>query len=86
MHNYSVGISGGKENDYKFNLGLNYINQDGTIKKSNYERFSVRQSTEKTVLKDHLVVGTNAVRSQDLPNASISERNSSMCTTPTMVS
>lgn len=62
MHNYSVGISGGKENDYKFNLGLNYINQDGTIKKSNYERFSVRQSTEKTVLKDHLVVGTNADR------------------------
>lgn len=47
MHNYGVGISGGKENDYKFNLGLNYINQDGTIKKSNYERFSVRQSTEK---------------------------------------
>ena len=76
MHNYSVGISGGKENDYKFNLGLNYINQDGTIKKSNYERFSVRQSTEKTVLKDHLVVGTNAsiARSTD---ASISERNSS---------
>ena len=72
MHNYSVGISGGKENDYKFNLGLNYINQDGTIKKSNYERFSVRQSTEKTVLKDHLVVGTNAsiARSTD---ASISE-------------
>ncbi len=76
MHNYSVGISGGKENDYKFNLGLNYINQDGTIKKSNYERFSVRQSTEKTVLKDHLVVGTNAsiARSTD---ASISERNNS---------
>lgn len=76
MHNYSVGISGGKENDYKFNLGLNYINQDGTIKKSNYERFSVRQSSEKTVIKDHLVVGTNAsiARSTD---ASISERNSS---------
>ncbi|WP_308587846.1 SusC/RagA family TonB-linked outer membrane protein, partial [uncultured Parabacteroides sp.] len=76
MHNYSVGISGGKENDYKFNLGLNYINQDGTIKKSNYERFSVRQSTEKTVIKDHLVVGTNAsiARSTD---ASINERNSS---------
>lgn len=51
MHNYSVGISGGKENDYKFNLGLNYINQDGTIKKSNYERFSVRQSTEKRCSK-----------------------------------
>lgn len=59
MHNYSVGVSGGKANDYKFNLGLNYISQEGTIKRTKYERFNVRQSTEKTVIKDHLVVGTN---------------------------
>ena len=76
MHNYSVGISGGKADDYKFNLGVSYINQEGTIKKSDYERFTVRQSSEKTIFKDHLVVGTNAsiARSTD---SSISERNSS---------
>lgn len=59
MQNYSVGISGGKANDYKFNLGLNYISQEGTIKRTKYERFNVRQSTEKTVVKDHLTVGSN---------------------------
>ena len=76
MHNYSVGISGGKADDYKFNLGLSYIDQEGTIKKSDYQRFSVRQSSEKTIIKDHLIVGTNAsiTRSTD---SSISERNSS---------
>ena len=76
MHNYSIGISGGKKDDYKYNLGLNYINQDGTIKKSDYERFSVRQSSEKTVIVDHLVIGTNAsiARSTD---SSINERNGS---------
>ena len=62
MHNYSVGISGGKENDYKFNLGLNYINQrDGNDQKINYERFSVRQSIGKNSAQDHLVVGINAI-------------------------
>ena len=59
MQNYSVGISGGKANDYKFNLGLNYISQEGTIKRTKYERFNVRQSTEKTVVKDRLTVGSN---------------------------
>ena len=59
MQNYSVGVSGGKADDYKFNLGLNYISQEGTIKRTKYERFNVRQSSEKTVVKDHLVVGTN---------------------------
>lgn len=42
MQNYSVGVSGGKADDYKFNLGLNYISQEGTIKRTKYERFNVR--------------------------------------------
>lgn len=68
MHNYSVGISGGKADDYKYNLGINYLNQEGTIKKSEYERINVRQSSEKTIVKDLLTVGTNV---------SISKSNSS---------
>ena len=59
MQNYNVGISGGRADDYKFNLGVNYISQEGTIKGTEYDRFNVRQSSEKTVVKDHLVVGTN---------------------------
>ena len=74
MHNYSVGISGGKADDYKYNLGLSYIDQEGTIKKSDYQRFSVRQSSEKTIIKDHLVVGTNASITRSI-HASSSSRS-----------
>lgn len=59
MQNYSVGISAGRADDYKYNVGFSYLKQDGTIKKTNYERINLRQSSEKTVIKDHLVVGTN---------------------------
>ncbi|WP_373825227.1 SusC/RagA family TonB-linked outer membrane protein, partial [Bacteroides heparinolyticus] len=51
MHNYSIGISGGKADDYKFNLGINYLNQEGTVKKTKYERINLRQSSEKAVIK-----------------------------------
>lgn len=68
MHNYNIGISGGKADDYKFNLGINYLNQEGTVKKTKYERINLRQSSEKAVIKNYLTVGTNL---------SISKSNSS---------
>lgn len=76
MHNYSVGISGGKVDDYKYNLGINYLNQEGTIKKSEYERINVRQSSEKTIVKDLLTVGTNVSISKS-NSSGISEYNNS---------
>lgn len=76
MHNYSVGISGGKADDYKYNLGINYLNQEGTIKKTQYERINLRQSTEKTIIKDFLAVGTNVSISKS-NSSGISEYNSS---------
>ena len=76
MHNYSVGISGGKADDYKYNLGINYLNQEGTIKKTKYERITLRQSTEKTVVKDYLVVGSNVSISKS-NSGGISEYNNS---------
>ncbi|MDR0348334.1 MAG: TonB-dependent receptor [Tannerella sp.] len=76
MHNYSVGISGGRIDDYKYNLGINYLNQDGTIKKTQYERITLRQSTEKTIVKDYFVVGSNVSISKS-NSGGISEYNSS---------
>ena len=76
MHNYSVGISGGKADDYKYNLGINYLNQEGTIKKTDYERVTLRQSTEKTVVKDYFVVGSNVSVSKS-NSSGISEYNNS---------
>lgn len=76
MHNYSVGISGGKVDDYKYNVGINYLNQEGTIKKTEYERINLRQSSEKTIIKNFLTVGTNVSISKS-NSSGISEYNGS---------
>jgi TonB-linked outer membrane protein, SusC/RagA family len=75
IQNYSVGISGGRADDHKYNFGINYINQEGTIKQTEYERISLRQSSEKIVLKDLLTVGTNITISKS-NSKGISEYNS----------
>ena len=59
MQNYSITVGAGKANDYKYNLGISYLKQEGTIKKTGFERINIRQSSEKTIIKDHLLVGTN---------------------------
>ncbi len=74
MHNYSLGVSGGRVDDYKYNFGFNYLNQEGTIKKSEYERISIRQSTEKTVIKNYLTIGSNITLSNS-NSSGISEYN-----------
>ena len=76
MHNYSLGISGGRADDYKYNLGINYLSQEGTIKKSDYERINVRQSTEKTIIKNRLIIGSNLSISKS-NSSGISEFNNS---------
>lgn len=76
MHNYSIGVSGGRADDYKYNLGVNYLNQEGTIKKTEYERINIRQSSEKIILKDRLMVGTNVSISKS-DASGISEYNNS---------
>lgn len=74
MHNYSLGVSGGRVDDYKYNFGFNYLNQEGTIKRSEYERISIRQSTEKTIIKDYLTMGSNITISNS-NSSGISEYN-----------
>lgn len=65
---YSVGISGGMADEYTYNTTLNYIDQEGTIKKTDYERISLRQNIEKTIVKKILSVGTNLNISQSKAN------------------
>lgn len=76
MQDYSIGISAGKADDYKYNLGANYLKQEGTIKKTNYERINLRLNSEKTVIKDHFVVGTNLSIAKS-NSAGINEYNNS---------
>lgn len=68
IQNYSLGISGGMKDEYKYNTSINYISQQGTIRKTDYKRFSVRQNIEKTVVKDILTIGTNASISNSKEN------------------
>lgn len=68
VQSYSVGISGGLADEYTYNTGVSYIKQEGTIKKTDYERLSVRQNIEKTIVKKILSIGTNVNISQSKEN------------------
>jgi len=57
MQNYGLSFSGGDEKS-TYNLSLNYLYQDGTIKKTNYERINSRLNFERKVNKT-ISVGTN---------------------------
>jgi TonB-dependent starch-binding outer membrane protein SusC len=43
--NYSLGFLGGSDN-LKYSMSLNYFNQEGIIKETNYERFNIRVKSD----------------------------------------
>jgi len=45
--NYSLGLAGGSDN-LKYNMSLGYYNQQGIIKKTDYDRLSLRVKTDYT--------------------------------------
>jgi TonB-dependent starch-binding outer membrane protein SusC len=53
IQNYSVGASGGSK-ELKYNLSLGYLNQDGIVETSNYNRFNIRVKTDMTKGKFNL--------------------------------
>lgn len=56
---YNLAISGGVKDNITYNFTLGYIDQEGTIKRTNYERISFRQNIVKNIYKDRVKVGTN---------------------------
>ncbi|PKB43298.1 TonB-linked SusC/RagA family outer membrane protein [Cellulophaga sp. RHA19] len=54
---YTVSISGGGESSRYF-LSANYLNQEGAVRESDFERFTTRLNLESNV-KDWLTVGLN---------------------------
>ncbi|WP_367866756.1 SusC/RagA family TonB-linked outer membrane protein [Pedobacter sp. WC2423] len=69
MSNLDASISGGSENT-KYNFSLGYLNQEGTIRYTGFQRYAIRMNTE-TKLGKKLKIGlnlapTNSVR--DLNN------------------
>jgi TonB-dependent SusC/RagA subfamily outer membrane receptor len=63
VQTYDLSFSGGKT-DYKYNLAVGYLNQKGTIKKTDYERINTKIGFEKNI-KKILTVGLNATLSKD---------------------
>jgi len=62
ISNYQVGASGGSKNA-KYSFSANAFNQDGILRYTNYQRYSVRANTEFTYGK--LTVGENFTFSYD---------------------
>ncbi|MEP0214077.1 MAG: TonB-dependent receptor [Cellulophaga sp.] len=75
---YTVSISGGGESS-RFFLSANYLNQEGAVRESDFERFTTRLNVESSV-KDWLTVGLNTSLStskQQFPTQSGSNFQSS---------
>ena len=63
---YTVSISGGGESS-RFFLSSNYLNQEGAVRESDFERFTTRLNIE-TEVKDWLTVGLNTSLSTSKQN------------------
>lgn len=63
MQNYTLSAGGGGTN-YNFNVSGGYMNQDGIVKNTNYERMNLRMKSEFT--KGILKVGESIILSREL--------------------
>lgn len=63
-HNHNVSISGGNGNT-SYNASINYLNREGTIKATSFNRLNGRALVQTAILKDrlHLSAGLNASES-----------------------
>jgi len=66
VQNHDLSFSGGSDN-FTYNLSLGYLNQEGTIKKTDYERINARFNMERKMNKV-ITVGTNAAISSSSRN------------------
>lgn len=66
MQNYDLGFSGGNES-IKYNIAVGFMEQLGTIKKTDYQRMNVRTAVEKKMNK-LITVGLNATLSSSKRN------------------
>ena len=57
IQNHDINFSGGSE-DFTYNLSMGYLNQEGTVKKTDYERINARINMERKMNKI-ITVGTN---------------------------
>jgi len=57
IHSHQLSISGGSENA-TYNLSIDYLNQDGIVKATDYERFKIRTSIS-TQVSEKLRTGIN---------------------------
>lgn len=60
MQNYNLTLSKGAENGAT-SLSINYLNQDGLTRNTNFERFNSRLASEYRYLNNRLRIGGNAI-------------------------
>ncbi len=66
MQNYSIGATGGSDN-LNYNVSLGYLDQDGIVKNTDYNRVSLRFKTDFT--KGRFKVGESVILSQESNHA-----------------
>ncbi|RKD86371.1 TonB-dependent receptor [Mangrovibacterium diazotrophicum] len=71
IQNYQLGVSGGQGKSTYYVSG-NYYNQDGIIKNSGYERYSLRTNVE-SELSDRIRIGVNLTASHSVNDQMVTE-------------
>lgn len=71
IQNYQLGVSGGQGKSTYYVSG-NYYNQEGIIKNSEYERFSLRTNVE-SELSDRIKIGANLTASHSINDQMVTE-------------
>ena len=67
-HNHNVSISGGFDKT-TYNASLNYVNRQGTIKGTDFNRVNARAFLQTAALKDHLNLAFNVTASESSFNS-----------------
>lgn len=74
QQNHNLNFAGGTEqNRYFFSLG--YLNEDGIVKNSNFERFSIRANLNNKV-SDHVSIATSLLGTHSIQNGFTPAQNS----------
>ncbi|MCF8371374.1 MAG: TonB-dependent receptor [Bacteroidales bacterium] len=64
IHKAQISLSGSTKDKYQYYFGLSYINQEGIISKSSYERLSIKMN-QNYFLSDKVRIGSNLTISPD---------------------
>lgn len=70
-HSHNISVLGGGENS-RYNLSFGYLNREGTVIETSYQRYTTRVNTEFSAINNRIRIGENLSVSYSEQNGSVS--------------